>query len=89
MSKRKNTSQPPQLKDSLANGTLRGFRMEINSCREILLEGNCTLKEYEDEKIVICCAKTDITFSGLELSIDDLSNDQLRISGRLSAVSFG
>ena len=62
--------------------------MEVDSCREVLLEGSCALKEYEDEKIVICCAKTDITFSGIDLSIDDLSNDQLRISGRLSGISF-
>lgn len=88
MSRRRSTSKPPQIKDSIVNGTLRGFRMEVDSCREVLLEGSCALKEYEDEKIVICCAKTDITFSGIDLSIDDLSNDQLRISGRLSGISF-
>lgn len=84
----RDTREEPAEGPGAAERILPQFTLQVRSDREALLEGRCTLKEYEEERIAVCCKDRLITFTGTGLSIDALDPNQFCVRGELTGILF-
>ncbi|MBQ2676259.1 MAG: YabP/YqfC family sporulation protein [Clostridia bacterium] len=74
-----------ELPEGLLSG---GAHLELRSNREAVIDGKCTVLEYDDSKIKINTGSGIIKFCGRNLSICSLCSDSAIIRGFICTIDF-
>ena len=73
----------------LPKGMLDGEpHIEILSNKEIVIDGKCTVLEYTDCAVRICCGQNIIKFIGRDLNINNISAGGIKINGYVCTIDF-
>ncbi len=69
---------------------LRGHdsHIEINSGREVLIEGSRGIIEYSDTKIQVSVGRQSVTVHGSDLTVRNMFTQMIVIIGRISSVEY-
>lgn len=70
--------------------SLRGYdsHIEINSGREVLIEGCRGILEYSDTKIQVSVGRQAVTVHGSELTVRNMFTQMIVIIGRIASVEY-
>ncbi len=70
--------------------SLRGHdsHIEINSGKEVLIEGCRGILEYSDTKIKVSIGRQAVTVNGCELTVRNMFTRMIVIIGRISSVEY-
>lgn len=73
----------------LPSGVLLGeTHIELNSNKEIIVDGRCSVIEYGDTQIRLNTKSGVLRITGLHLSIVTMSRSCVEIKGKISSVDF-
>lgn len=72
----------------LPRAAAKGFRIEIDSSGETLIDGSCSLKEYDETHISVVCGGRKVILTGDGLSIAEFTSDRFVISGLITGVEL-
>lgn len=70
--------------------SLRGHdsHIEINSGREVLIEGCRGILDYSDTRIQVSVGRQAVTVHGSELSVKNMFTQMVVITGRIASVEY-
>ena len=92
MKKPDKNSDKHELRSKLRNlsMSLRGHdsHIEINSGREVLIEGCRGILDYSDSRIQFSVGRQAVTVIGTELTIRNMFTRVIVISGRISSIEY-
>ncbi|MEE1186830.1 MAG: YabP/YqfC family sporulation protein [Acutalibacteraceae bacterium] len=66
----------------------KGANIEINSDRQVYIEGSKGVLEYDDNYIVINIGTSTVKLIGRDLFIKQINTDNLMVCGRLMGLEF-
>jgi hypothetical protein len=69
-------------------GSVGGFHIELNSNRELLLEGCRNVLEYTGALVRVDAGALILTMTGEGLNLRHLSADTLLVEGRIATLAF-
>ena len=85
---RRQPSLPPKRPQSILGAHLGTLHMDISSNREVILEGNNGILEYNDRSIKINAGQYIVSFQGRGLHIRTMSERELVIHGFLTSIEY-
>lgn len=62
--------------------------IELSGSCEMFIDGCANVSLYEEGAITLTAGKCDITVTGVNLTLCSFSGDQLRITGKITSISF-
>ena len=62
--------------------------IELSGSCEMFIDGCANVSLYEEGAITLTAGKCDITVTGVNLALCSFSGDQLRITGKITSISF-
>lgn len=71
-----------------ANSVMGGVHIEMNSNRELFIEGCKGVLEYNDKVIRVTAADMNVKVTGLELQLRNLTPDTVLVEGSILSVEF-
>lgn len=73
----------------LPSGILSGgVHIELNSNREMLIDGKCSIMEYTDETVILNTQNGILKIAGAHLDILSMSRTSAVISGKIISLQF-
>lgn len=72
----------------LPKGIAAGVRIELSANREAVVEGSCTILEYDENCVKVATGKLAVTFFGAGLTLRTLSEESVIIDGKISSIEF-
>ena len=65
-----------------------GYKIEIESNNEMLVDGCIGVYEYKNDYIRLNLTKGNLSVSGLNLTMDILSDSVMKIKGKINNIDF-
>jgi len=72
----------------LPRAAAKGFRVEIDSSGETLIDGSCSLKEYDEARISVICGGRKVILTGDGLCIAEFTPDRFVVTGLITGVEL-
>lgn len=73
----------------LPSGALTGeARIEIHGKGQVLIAGQCDIREYEEELVRVMTRSGEVRIRGDRLTLDDLHSGGIAVSGRILCVEL-
>ena len=88
MSIKKHAAEIKNKKDEISDRLLAGTRVELTSDYEALVEGCRGILEYDDNVIRIAAKKFELRFTGKDLTLRSLNEENIVIEGKISGLEF-
>lgn len=84
----KRSDKPRKRPQSILGAHVGALHMDISSNREVILEGNNGILEYNDRSIKINAGRYVVAFHGRGLHIRTMSERELVIHGFLTSIEY-